>query len=267
MKKSVIYAIALLLVLSSCTPKVVPNDPIIHEEPSFSFPPIEDYDILATIFENWGITIPYEDVTQLETYHLFESVIEYMDKNQVRLLAYPSSAWQHQSVTWFNERFRESKEADAFFQKEDCGYVLISTYLDYLMTKRYLIIDDEFWANKFFCFLSYVLHSEMCMDKLNITEKVQLMALALEKSKHNSYQPRTFMIMISIMLSSNYPPFVEEVKPQLTQAASGVCYCFLSWNNGKTNCPGWGNDTEGVDTESNVFIRGYAMQFINDNKK
>jgi hypothetical protein len=58
-------------------------------------------------------------------------------------------------------------------------------------------------------------------------------------------------IMISIMLSSNYTPFVKNVKPILCESPMGVSYGL--------DCP------ISLDQFENL-ITGYAKQFINDNK-
>ena len=93
------------------------------------------------------------------------------------------------------------------------------------------------------------------MSKFNVTEKVQLMVLALESIKYGDWSsPLNTSIMISIMLSSDYTPFINEVKPLLREGRHNAVYI--------------------LDRNLNLdqfqefdLISGYAKQFINDNKK
>ena len=245
MKKPVLYVFAILLAISSCSQK--------NEE------------IFGEYFEEWNITIPYKDVSQSETYHLLEAVIDYVDKNQAILIAFPSSNMNHQSVTHFNEYFNNSEEAIALFKRKDCGFVLISTYLDFLMSKKYQTIDSEWWGNKFFTFLELVLSSEMCMSAINVAEKVHLMVLSFESLKYEPYRLRHFNIMISIMLSSNYPPFVKDLKPLLRETTMGAYYHLVT----SPDCLKPGLFTSGCPMDLDqtaVLLTGYARQFIKNNK-
>jgi len=197
----------------------------------------------------------YQDLSYWETCDFLEAVIDYIDKNQVRLISYSSSNLNYPSVTKFNEYFRNSKEAVALFEREDCVPVLISIYQDFLDTKRYLTIDSQWWNNRFFTFLELVLSSDLCMSKMNLTEKVQLMVLVLERIERHFYGQWQFNIAISIMLSSNYSPFVNEVKPILRESSMGAVYGLVA------------NDGRPLTADQSInLIARYIKQFLSDNK-
>ena len=63
-----------------------------------------------------------------------------------------------------------------------------------------------------------------------------------------------YTIMISIMLSSNYDPFISNVKPMLRESNTGANY-GLSTSDG----------TSLIGEQFNNLITGYARHFINDN--
>jgi len=259
MKKSVLYVLILFLALNSCSMDDLSDD--LTDD-------FNDSDIIKEYFKDWDITIPYQDVSETKTFQLLDALIEHIDKNQIFILFFPSSDLFYPSVTKFNEHIWNNKEAAALFEREDCAFVLISTYQKYLKMKRFNVVDDGcVLENKWLNFFDYVLTSEMCMSKFNINEKVQLMVLALEKSKYgflNVSQDghyvtitnfRDYSIMFSIMLSSNYDPFVSKVKPMLFEFSSGASYGLLT-----------SDGTYLTGKKYNDFITGYAKQFINKYK-
>ena len=240
MKKTALYVVAVLLALCSCTKK-------------------DDY--FEEYFEEWGITVPYQNVSKTKTYKLLHTLIDDIDKNQIYLTHYPASDMYYPSVTKFNEYLMNSKDAAALFEREDCVYVLISTYLSYLKNSGPPFINEPWWLkdNMMFYFFRVILASEMFTSKLNVTEQVQLMALALTSyvvvnMYDVEYIVKNWNIMISIMLSSNYAPFINDVKPMLEETKMGVSY-WLS-TNGYSMKPDQIND----------LIIEYATKFINDNK-
>ena len=235
MKKSVFYVFAILLAFSSCSKADEFNDSLFEE-----------------YFGDWGC----QDVSDSETYHLLEALIDNMDENQGYLFLFPSSYNNYPSVTKFNEYMWDNKEAATFFERDDCVSVLISTYLNSLKMNRYKAVDDGWLLENQWLFLfDYVLTSEICMSKMNVKEKVQLMVLVLERVKYEFINLTDLTIMISIMLSSTYAPFVNDVKPMLREAAMGTVY--------------WLQTDDGRSLTVNQFtdlITGYARQFINDKK-
>jgi len=264
MKKSVIYVLSIFLTLCSCSPKSVPDDP----KPDPPEEENEEIDIFKDCcevcfdefvekhFDEYFEDLDYQYAYETETYHLLEAVIDYIGRNHGPLIGHPSSSFDYPSITKFNERFRDSEETAALFEREDCGFVLISIYLDYLITKRYLTIDSEWgiskwYRNRFFTYLEVILFSEMCMEKLNTKEKVQLMALVLERMKCRISNTYCFNIVISIMLSSDYPPFINDLKPMLHENNGAAFYIYLPWENAE---------------QARDLTIIYAIQFINDNK-
>ena len=247
MKKAFLYVLGILFTLSSCSKADGFND---------------------SIFEEYGITIPYKKASDSETDHLLKALIDNLDENQIYLFYFFSSDTNYPSVTKFNEYMRNNKETVAFFEKDDCVPVLISACLNSLKTNRYKAVDGG-WTleNQWFYFLYYILTNEICMSKMNITEKVQLMVLSLEKLKYGfskvsdndsnwtSTNYIDYTIMISIMLSSNYTPFVNNVKPLLRESMTGATYCLWSYDG-----------TPIVGDHFIDLITKYAKQFINDNK-
>ena len=258
MKKSVLYVLAVFFVFSFCSPKNDFDDcEICNVIDIFNFSDI--FEENEEYFEEWDITIPYQNVSDLITYKCLECLIGNMRGN-----IFYSDALSNQSaysLTDFNNYLRKNKEATAFFKRKDCVSVLISTYLIYLKTEEYLKAGSgdqcrTLGIKSCFHFLEFVLSSNMFMSKMNVKEKVQLMVLALESAKHvnstSSYV--SYTVMISIMLSSNYTPFVKDVKPMLMETVS--CYYYV----GDYGIPGvgiWG---------ATDLITKYAKQFINDNK-
>ena len=258
MKNSFLFIFAILLGLCSCSMDSLTDD---------SSEDINDPDAIKEYFKDWDITIPYQDVSESKTFQLLDALIEYIDKNQVSILFYPSSDIFYPSVTKFNEYIWKSKEAAALSEREDCALVLLSTYQKFLMTNRFKLVDD-YWPvdNLWLRFFDYFLTSELCMSKLNLAEKVQLMVMALEKSKYGVlkiYESGSmtntsildYNIMNSIMLSSDYAPYINKAKPMLFEFASGSIYGLAK-----------SDGTYLTGKEYNDFIAGYAKQFINDYK-
>jgi len=255
MKKSVLYVLAVLLVLISCSKK-------------------DNSEIFKEYFEEWGVTVPYQNVSKTKTYKLLQTLIDNIDKNQVSLINFPASFSNYPSVTKFNEYLMNSKEAAALFEREDCISVLISAYINSI--KKQVGIKQD-WR---LCILEKVLTSDMFMSKTNVTEKVQLMVLALKSVHLVSYYDVEYTfkctdIMISAMLSSNYIPFINDVKPLLCEAQMGVSYFLVT----TPDCvPTYYPDyvpnyleaipdcvTMAPDQAHDLIIK-YAKQFINDNK-
>jgi len=267
MKKSVLFVLAIVLALCTCTPNGGSDDPNIPEETSEL--PIEepedpeDPEIFDDYFEEYFGNWDYQAVFETETYHLLEAVIDYIDENWTRLFN-----WNDKSITRFNKYFRNSEEAVILFEREDCVYVLISTYLHSIKTERYLLKDDDLWVgSKWFTFLETILFCDMLMDEMNLTEKIQLMVLALERSKYELTRPMTFNIMISIMLSSNYSPFINDIKPLLHETVTGLAYYLVTSPDcvppsiaPPPHCRVMDNNKE------HNLIKRYANHFINDNK-
>ena len=249
MKKVAFYTLTILLALCSCSSEGEINE-----------------------VEFWGITIPYKDVSKTKTYHLVEDLRDHLTEYFFIPPHYtlnPSSTSFFLFLTEFNNYLWNNKEAMALFKREDCVFVLMSTYQTNLKKGlNWDFGDYNAWRNLFFDLL---MSSDMFMSEMNVTEKVQMMVMALEGYKvyksYGSVAQHPFTIMISIMLSSNYPPFVEDVKPLLIELSScsyGLKSVDFEEADGFINGTGYVKPNRNVEA-SDLIIR-YAKQFINDNK-
>jgi len=246
MKKSVLYVFAILLALSSCS----------KED--------GDHDILEEILKEWGITIPYQDVSKSKTHKLLENLLDNLSENLLPIQPHYSSSMPTLYLTEFNSYLQNNKEADVFFERKDCVSVLLSEYLTNLKTAYNWGNMDykEFKNQRTFSFFEMLLSSDMFMYKMNLTEKVQLMVLALERAKYTDFcSPHPFTIMISIMLSSNYLSFINGIKPMLVE--SSPCFYNLRMDDSWALPGGCMFDSHAQATD---LIIGYAKRFINDNK-
>ena len=239
MKRSVYFVLIIQLMLNACS-----------DDSSEVF---DD-----AFLEKWELTVYDKDVSQSETYHLLDSLIDHMDKNSMWIFSFPTSNLNNKSVTVFNNYLWNNEEAVTFFESEDCVSVLISTYLTSLKTKTYLTRDDGSWqGDMWFHYLELVLLSDIFMSKMNVTEKIQLMNLALGRIKEYDYnRQRPCSIMISIMLSSNYSPFVNDAI--IGESVTGAVYFLRTKNN---------DGRVMTEKQTADLLTRYAQQFINDNKK
>lgn len=241
MKSSVLYVIAMFLALSSCSKNELNSE--IYEE----------------YFEEWDITIPYQDVSKTKTYKMLENLIDHLNEYVLPIQPVTSSYYPTITPTEFNNYLLNNKEATTLINMEDCVFVLVSTYLASLKKGNIWNNKDHNISIRKFCFFEMFLSSDMFMSKMNVTDKVQFMVLALERYKYevDPYTLYCFTMMISIMQSNDYTPFVNEVKPMITEGFQ--CIYRLRMNEQ--------NLTPGYDDHATDLITGYAKQFINDNKK
>jgi len=226
MKMSIFYIFAIFFAFTSCGTQ-------------------DEY--LDNYFDEWDITIPYQDVSKTKTYSLLLKLINYLSENFLPDDVPVHSSYLHTLYpTDFNNYLRDNEDAAEFFKRDDCAIVLMSEYFTSLKTE----------PNRDFYFFEVLLTSDMFMSKLDVTEKVQMMVLAFERAKYKGCGCNPFTIMISIMLSSNYTPFVEVVKPMLFEVS--ICNYGLRMVDTKV--------IPGIDKQATDFIKGFAKQFINDNK-
>jgi len=252
MKKIVFYVLTLVLTLSSC-----------------SFESDEDN----------------QDISKPKTYYLLTNLINYIDKNLMSVVPDLRSSLHPIFPTEFNKILRSNKEATTLFEREDCVEFLISTYETAINTNKYLMVDVPncigcygFVEDMWYFYLEWVLSSEMFMYKMNINEKVELMELALERINYEKRSPYPFNILISIMLSSNYNKFVQDVKPMLIELSSyyyglksndyyvKTVVTFVDGQEGTNLITEGYISVPGLDEQASDLIQKYAQQFINDNK-
>lgn len=149
-------------------------------------------------------------------------------------------------VTRFNDKLRTDELAIALFDRSDCFSVLESKYR--------IIVAEKQEHSLHTAYFEMLLASDICMSVLNKKEKIRLMELALEKTAYEKVQVREAChIMIAVMQSCNYAPFVEEIQPQLRETLNGYTL----------SAPDDPVQVIGLDTEAADRIIAKARQFLN----
>jgi len=142
-------------------------------------------------------------------------------------------------VTMFNNSLSMNKAAVELFKRDECVSVLASKYLTVIKQK------EETDRTEYF---EILLSSDMCMKALNEREKILFMAMALERTKNKSKSIQikgTLHIIVAIMKSCNYTPFLNEFGTE------------------------WIGGTWGYEICNNLYenkIIEYAKQFLNEKK-
>jgi hypothetical protein len=167
------------------------------------------------------------------------------------------------SITEFNSNLRENKVAIELFDRSDCFPVLAAKYL--LCIKEIKPPDnkygpyDRIWKEA--DDLERLLASDMCMTVSNTKEKIEFMAMALvyeEKSKANSqFWLESYNLMISIMISCNYKPFVNEVVPRIREGAGGYYLIDSDDDKWPSNC---------LSASHVELILKHSKEFLNEQK-
>jgi len=246
MKKSVYFILIILLILSGC----------FNSFEAF----LEEWDELRTYQsvcpsvtdafkfpENWTkedldnfANLPEETIYSMSTCGLLKTLLEHPTN---RLLG-PWCAYCSNSglpgVAMFNNDLMANKVAVELFERNDCFSILASNYLTIIKEKK------EHSGQIAYC--EMLLASDMCMAALKEREKIQLMAMALEKVKYKSesiHVNETFHIIVAIMRSCNYTPFLNEFGTEWREGLQGYSICFVS--------------------ENEILI--YAKQFLNEKNK
>ena len=119
-------------------------------------------------------------------------------------------------VTMFSDKVRRDKVAIELFGRDDCFSVLASKYL--------IIIGDERGTDSQIQYFEMLMASDMCMLAMNKNEKIKLMAMALERGMGKTeFLENSSYIMIAIMKSFNYPPFMNKVNPHCSFYPVSLC--------------------------------------------
>ncbi|MDR2910989.1 MAG: hypothetical protein LBV47_06460 [Bacteroidales bacterium] len=197
--------------------------------------------------------IPDETIRSMSTCGLLKTFIEYPR-------VYASSDLFDPVVTKFNNELRENKVAIELFDRNDCFPVLASEYLNIIKGHYYNSIEKgEYIYSGRIDYIEKLLASDICMSVIDDKEKKQIMAIGFTKAtkerKTSNYgnAAYTYTMMISIMQSCNYAPFIEEVGARIREGAVGY---YLIDPNGDTS----GNFL----TDSNVeLILKHAEEFLN----
>ena len=156
-----------------------------------------------------------ETIHSMSTCGLLRTLLDY-PPNTTGPWNYLSSNLFLSGVTNFNKNFNANKVAIELFNRKDFFSVLTSKYLSNMEESvRYGIGR--------FSYLEMALASDLCMKKLNEFEKRQLMAITLKRSTliEADYLNETCHIMIAIMKSDNYTPFIEDIGSRLNESTRG----------------------------------------------
>ena len=189
--------------------------------------------------------IPDETVHSMSTCGLLETLLEHPTNRMLGPWCTICSSLSYPGVTNFNQVLQGNKVAIELFKRSDCASVLASKYLDFIKNKKEISGQIKYFE--------MLLSSDMCMGTLSETEKIQLIAMALERTKYDEERVNeTCHIMIAIMQSCDYAPFCEEVSPKLQETTFGYTLSEDAYSNL-------------VGSYTDLIIR-YAKQFLNDLK-
>ena len=267
MKKSInfILSIALVIAIHACSTNMDDSFDDFLKEWELSYQNVcSSVTDAVKVPEPWNVdvartfVIPDETIRAMSTCGLLDTY-----------LMFPSTPdpnggnFYNPAITEFNANLRENKVAIELFERSDCFPVLAAKYLKCI--KEIKPPDskygpyDRIW--KVVDFLEWLLLSDMCMTVLDEKKKNQLMAMALvfkEKSIANGqFWLESYNLMISIMISCNYKPFVTEVGPRIREGAGG--YYLIDSDNGKFQ-------SNALSASHVELILKHAKQFLNEQK-
>ena len=223
MKKNVLYVLTILFAFGSCVSKIDDFETVEESFNSDIFlakwgviyqnvcPSVTDAFIQPNRWNpSLWITISDKTIRSMSTCGLLETMIE----NPLKLSLSPGSNLFSPGITNFNNELRTNKAAVAFFKRRDFYPILASKYLSVINHEDMSIAHVQFEG---------ILSSDLCMSALNKRQMIQLMVMALERTKYalDTDTPRHFMIMISIMKTWKYHPFVKDIEPRLFETAGG----------------------------------------------
>ena len=161
--------------------------------------------------------IPDETIRLMSTCGLLVTLLV----NPLSVMLVPSSDLFEPRVTNFNNELLTNKVAVEFFNRGDFYPILVSKYLSVIKPTEddenaHSIVDGP-------SYIEWILASDMCLSAMSRKEKIQLMIIALERTKYavdlENIQP--CMIMINIMKSCKYGPFMKDVEPRLVETSPG----------------------------------------------
>jgi hypothetical protein len=159
-----------------------------------------------------------------------------------------------QGVTMFNNGLLEDKMITELFKKEDCFSIFEAKYQIFLKkidweTNEGLTLSGQI------AYFEMLLASDMCMSVINEREKVRLMEMAVKKLNYEKKRiNEACHIMISVMQSCSYTPFIEEIVPILYETING--YTF--------DDPDSNILVSGLGDYQSKIIANYAQQFLNE---
>ena len=260
MKKIVIIGLITLLLIIACGKGNVPEEPF---DPDF-YAFLKEWDLSTFYYQNpcksvkdaidlglqdkWS-DIPDAIIGKISTCGLLETIRGSAHPQLFGPWPFSTNADRH-GVTIFNNDLRANKVAVELFSRNDCFSVLASKFLTNI--RRGLMYNDYF---------TMMLDSELSMETLNQREVIQTMAMAVERAEYiissrGEYRSLNEIgqLMIVIMQSYHYAPFVEDIGVQLFETTWG--YSF-DWTDGFI---GW-DSTYVLKEHRFDLILTYATQF------
>ena len=193
--------------------------------------------------------LPTEYFQKISSCGLLETLLQHPINRIFGAFDFTCSDMWAPGVSIFNSKLRENKAAVELFGRKDFFPVIVSRYLTFGKEKKDWYEDNYMSLSYFGWFLA----SDLCMDAIKEKEKVMLMALVLN-SKISFCG--TLNIVISIMNSCNYAPFVRDIMPKLHESMFGYTMCS----------PYDDIIRVGLTKSEQDLIMKYAKQFLNDNK-
>ena len=160
--------------------------------------------------------VPYDEtIRSTSTCGLLVTLLE----RPLFVMMVPGSDLFEPRITKFNNELQLNKVALEFFDRGDFYSVLVGKYLSVIKlsgTAASSIVDGP-------SYIEWIFASDMCMSAMSEKEKIQLMAVALERTKYavDFEINQACMIMISIMKSCKYAPFMKDIEPRLVEVMSG----------------------------------------------
>ena len=274
MKKLLYFIFIVQLLFATCTtkPPDEPPEPLDPELEAF----VDEWGLRPYLYvcksvkdavkypEPWNndieqtFVIPDETIRSMSTCGLLETMLNYSFLFPLLKTWGPSEAYILSfNVTMFNNDLREYKAAVEFFNRDNFFPVLVSKYLPVINANDFVIFNETRDDYVFVNHIEMLLSSDMCMSLTNEREKNQLMAMALERIKYteNNYSAYATPchIMIAIMKSSRYEPFMQDIEPRLIESTYG--YAMREPD---------GNYLDGHHYRD--IIMEYANQFLNEQK-
>ena len=275
MKKSVYIVLIMLLLLTECSKDSsdCPDslDSFLDEWGLLSYresvcPAVTDaieypefwYDVLNPF-------VPHEEtIRSTSTCGLLETLLEH----PLFIMMTPSSDLFQPRVSMFNDELQANKVTVELFNRGDFYPVLVSKYLSVIKVSDYLERGDLY-------FIQWLFASDMCMSAMSEKEKIKLMAMALERTKYakNMDYINPCLMMIAIMKSCNFAPFMEDIEPRLIETLTGYTMIdpgveprFVEYLGYTHVVPGFGITTNILTSDHRDIIVEYAKQFLNEQK-
>jgi len=157
-------------------------------------------------------------------------------------------------ITIFNSTLQSHPVALEFFSRSDCFPVMASRFLIFI--KEGPTYPPTQLPN-----FAMIAASDISMELLSRNEKVQLMAIAVKTLEKwisvlwVSGRNELGQLMIAIMQSCHYAPFMEDVGARLFETTYGYSFYLQD-----------GIYYEGLESPPHLdIILEYAMQFLNEN--